>query len=105
MSRDRSLDDFLDTGGGSDEGSAPDANDPGSDEAETEDPGSDETANATVTAGDESTAAGDDVDAVEPASPTSDWTTGGGACDVCEAAVERRWFDGDDAVCADCKEW
>ena len=46
-----------------------------------------------------------DPDDVEPTIGTYRWTSDGAACAVCDTRVERRWCDGDEFVCADCKEW
>ncbi|MEF8855859.1 MAG: hypothetical protein V5A16_00405 [Haloplanus sp.] len=43
-------------------------------------------------------------DSVDPATPTMRWSAAA-TCDACGAAASRRWRDGDDYVCADCKEW
>ncbi len=42
---------------------------------------------------------------VEPATVTYGWSPEGAPCDACETVVERRWRDGDDAVCSACKNW
>lgn len=42
---------------------------------------------------------------VEPAVSTYDWTPTGADCQACGAAVERRWRDDGQLVCADCKAW
>jgi len=79
---DASLDEFLDAGGDSD----------GDD-----DRGGDATA--------EGTADADPLDDVAPATATATWRPDGAACAACGSVVERRWRDGDDLVCGDCKEW
>ena len=53
-------------------------------------------------AGDEGTEV---EDSVEPATVTYGWSPEGAPCDACETVVERRWRDGDDAVCSACKNW
>ena len=85
MGEDRSLDEFADAG--SDDGSAGDSADA---EGKPEDP-------------DEERAA--ESSAAEPAVPTATWTTDGAACDRCGESDSRRWIDGDELVCAACKEW
>ena len=46
-----------------------------------------------------------DTDDVEPAQATYAWAPDGASCDRCAATVTARWRDGDDLVCADCKDW
>ena len=46
-----------------------------------------------------------ELDAVEPAVSTYDWTPIGADCEACGTAVERRWRDDGRLVCADCKAW
>lgn len=36
---------------------------------------------------------------------TATWSPEGAACERCGEAVQRRWRDGSETVCADCKEW
>jgi len=43
--------------------------------------------------------------AVDPAVSTYAWSPDGADCAACGAVVERRWRDGDELVCSDCKEW
>lgn len=46
-----------------------------------------------------------EVDAtVDPVTSTYAWSPTG-RCDRCGDAGERRWRDGADLVCADCKSW
>jgi hypothetical protein len=86
VTRNRSLDDFLDAGdddpesGGTDEGSEVEA-----EEATTE---------PSV-----------DPETVDPVEPTLTASTDGGTCGVCGATVGLRWRDGERYVCAECKEW
>lgn len=47
----------------------------------------------------------DDDAPADPSVPTMRWAPDGAACDACGTTVQRRWHDGDDFVCADCKEW
>jgi hypothetical protein len=47
----------------------------------------------------------DPDDEIEPTIGTYRWTPDGAACAACDTHVERRWRDGDEFVCADCKEW
>jgi len=80
---DRSLDEFAVASTGDDDpADAADDDEPVADEA--------------------STPAADDAD---PRVPTMRWSADGDACDDCGTVVSRRWRDGDDVVCADCKEW
>ncbi len=53
-----------------------------------------------------------DSDGVDPtvenassALTTYGWAPDGVECAGCSATVERRWRDGDELVCADCKPW
>ncbi|WP_424017565.1 DUF7573 domain-containing protein [Halorientalis pallida] len=46
-----------------------------------------------------------DSDPVDPAASTYAWSEAGAVCTACGESVARRWRDGDDLVCADCKEW
>jgi hypothetical protein len=87
MSKDRSLDDFL-----------------GSDETE-ERAASDETTNPERDESDEAVDTADAGDGVTPATPTYRFAPDGAVCDACDATVQRRWHDGGQFVCADCKEW
>ncbi|PSP84779.1 hypothetical protein BRC83_04890 [Halobacteriales archaeon QS_1_68_17] len=123
MAEDASLDDFLDAGDSPDdgEGDSPaesrdeaDAGDsPGDDrDAGADDSPDDNDGGAGVEVGDGDspgdTAGGSrdgDEQAAEPAVSTYRWTPGGGACGECGATVERRWRNGGNLVCADCKEW
>lgn len=117
MPEDRSLDEFLDAGEGTD-------SDDSDSEAEADEPAGDDESieNDDEPAGDDETGAdagsviadeqesGDetgvlDPDAVDPAEATYDWSPDGAACDACEETVERRWLGDAGYVCADCKEW
>jgi NADH pyrophosphatase NudC (nudix superfamily) len=42
---------------------------------------------------------------IHPARSTMAWTGGGETCDACGDVVKRRWRDGDQLVCGECKEW
>lgn len=44
-------------------------------------------------------------DAVVPTVTTYAWTPAGATCEACGATTERRWRNGDELVCSDCKEW
>ena len=46
-----------------------------------------------------------DSDSIDPAAATYAWSRAGAVCAVCDDSVARRWRDGDELVCADCKEW
>lgn len=90
---DASLDEFLDGDASDDTGDpagadAPDAASPTDPDPE---PTTADTADGTV-----------DPD---PARPTYGWTPDGDECVDCGAVVERRWWDDDRPVCADCKAW
>ena len=52
----------------------------------------------------EDDASPDDV-AIDPPASTYVWYPEGAPCEACGTAVEERWRDGDDLVCAGCKEW
>jgi hypothetical protein len=43
--------------------------------------------------------------AASPATTTYAWTNTGADCDDCGEAATRRWRDGEQLVCQDCKEW
>ncbi|MFB6133184.1 MAG: hypothetical protein ABEJ44_07260 [Halanaeroarchaeum sp.] len=43
--------------------------------------------------------------AVSGVVPTTAWTPEGAACADCGAVVERRWHQGGEYVCHDCKTW
>ena len=50
----------------------------------------------------------DDPDSIadgDSAATTYAWTPDGAECAECGATVERRWRDGDELVCSDCKPW
>lgn len=97
MAEDASLDDFASTDEHDDEADADGDTEPAASgaDADTESGGSDADA--------ESVAA--DPAAVEPATTTYGWASEPAACGNCGTAVERRWRDGDDLVCTECKEW
>ena len=40
-----------------------------------------------------------------PATPTATWTADGADCERCGERTERRWLDGGDRVCPECKSW
>jgi hypothetical protein len=42
---------------------------------------------------------------VEPAVSTYSWSPSGAPCEACGGAAERRWRDGEQFVCPDCKDW
>jgi len=89
---DASLDDFLSDG---------DEADPGDDPAAA-DPSPDTTPDAEDDGGDAPTVDAADVD---PAVSTYAWSDDDATCDACGEPVERRWRDGDQLVCSDCKDW
>jgi hypothetical protein len=115
MGEDRSLDEFADAG--SDDGSAGDSPDA---EGKPDDPDGERATDASAAepTGSEPTDPestdpqptdseppdSEPIDA-DPAIPTATWTTDGDACDRCGESVSRRWTDGDELVCAACKEW
>lgn len=84
--RESSLDDFLDDGAGDDTvGGDSDGGDP--------------------TVGGDSDGVDPTVENTSSALTTYGWTPDGVECADCGATVERRWRDGDELVCADCKPW
>lgn len=102
MSRDASLSDFA----------ASDADD----ETEDDGPRDDESGDAGSTtdgetdhpADEEASASLDSESATvdaDPATTTFAWSPDGAACARCGETVRRRWRDGDDVVCSDCKDW
>lgn len=54
---------------------------------------------------DTATADADDDASVAPKAETFAWSADGAACGRCGSTVERRWRDGDELVCEDCKAW
>ena len=42
---------------------------------------------------------------VEPATVTYQWQPEGSTCARCGATTEKRWLDGGQFVCPDCKRW
>ena len=46
-----------------------------------------------------------DGEPVDRPASTYRWSPDGAACATCGESVEERWRDGDDLVCAGCKEW
>lgn len=96
---DRSLDDFLDDGGGDDVSDAsadPDdaADAPADDVSDVADPDDADHEPAV------------DPATVDPLTPTLRFDPAGADCAACGATVERRWTDADGRpVCADCKAW
>ncbi|QCC46621.1 DUF7573 domain-containing protein [Halobellus limi] len=116
MARDRSLDEFA-VDGASDaadrestadgeDGSADEEADGPEEEAsrgsaeETSRESTDEASQTTDTASDP---IGDAE--VEPATATYQWDPEGVECPGCGRTVDRLWLQGDERVCADCKEW
>lgn len=106
MVREPTLDEFgWDGGGGTDDGEDGEA-DGGTDDERVDDDGKgvdDGTDDGSDGGGATSGTASDDDR--PPATVTCEWTPGGAACEACGATVERRWDDGGDRVCAECKEW
>ncbi|SNR38599.1 DUF7573 domain-containing protein [Halorubrum vacuolatum] len=96
MPEDRSLDEFIDAGAGSDNDDPVDGEDDSIDEVGSERDGSEHP---------ERDGSEPPDDGVIPARSTSTWTSGGVACPRCGTVVERRWIDDDEAVCADCFQW
>ena len=116
MSRDRSLEEFLD-------GTPSDGADSGESDGSGE---SDDSGDETLdTSGDEGDAGdrADDVDAsidhdpeeiapidhdpeeIAPIVPTYRWSEDGGPCGICGERVRACWHPEDGLVCSDCKEW
>ncbi|MBC9986645.1 hypothetical protein E4P24_09730 [Haloferax sp. AS1] len=92
----RSLDDFA----GGDDGAAdePTAVDGAADEPTAVD-GADDSPDA----GDTNASDADDRDVSTLA--TYRWTPEPAACPQCGESVQKRWLDGDEYVCLDCKDW
>ena len=93
MAEDRSLDEF----GGADGGTG-----------DTDSAPADSTDSADPTDSNGSPANSDDsagVDDPVPATPTATWTADGAGCERCGERTERRWLDGGDRVCPECKSW
>lgn len=96
-------------------GSAADAAEPSAEEPDEEtaaetattDEATTETPTAETAASEDaaSTATESESSSVEPATSTYAWSPDGGECAACRDAVERRWRDDGDLVCADCKSW
>ena len=86
MAKDRSLDDFASSG-----------TDGSETEAEADPDGSETEAEADPSESDPTV--------VDLAESTSTWTAEGAACERCGVTVTRRWHDGGDVVCSECKEW
>lgn len=86
---DASLDDFLDDRSGTEDDPA--ATDGTTPDREPQEPDSDGQPG--------------DLDAVEPATSTYSWHGDTATCAHCGTAVGRRWRDGEQLVCRDCKEW
>lgn len=88
MAENRSLDDFL-------------AADETDDEEDT-----DSEAEADGETGDDAQTAADGA-AASPDRPlaTYRWSAGDEDCPVCGTSARARWRDGEQFVCADCKEW
>ncbi|RBI61589.1 hypothetical protein DMJ13_12855 [halophilic archaeon] len=110
MSRDASLSDFA----------ASDADDETEDDGPRDDESGDASASDSTDAGstadgeadrlaDEETSASLDSESApadpDPATTTFAWSPDGAACARCGETVRRRWRDGDDVVCPDCKDW
>ncbi|QHS16444.1 DUF7573 domain-containing protein [Halopenitus persicus] len=93
MTEDRSLDEFADAGSDRDRNESVDES---AADGETDVPEETDT---------DETDAEEDANPVEPATATATWTSGGAACDRCDAVVERRWLEDGAQLCADCKEW
>ena len=108
MSGNRSLDEFGGAGGGEEDGVAPEP-DSGGDPADDEGPA--DSATDTGVDGDGSDDAGGSADPVVDGEPvdrpasTYRWSPDGDTCAACGETVEERWRDGEDLVCAGCKEW
>jgi len=88
VAEDADLTEFLD-GVDGDEKPAPGDDEPGDGDEE-------------ETADDEETA---EAGSPAPTAVTGAWAPGGAACDACGATVRRRWRDGAEMVCGDCKGW
>ncbi|MGB9956684.1 DUF7573 domain-containing protein [Haloferax prahovense] len=107
----RSLDDFA----GGDDGAVDDADSvDGSDSAadpvptDTAAPADESTPVASDSADASDTTDSDDADADSrdvSTLATYRWTPKAAACPRCGESVQKRWLDGDEYVCLDCKDW
>ncbi|WP_433625395.1 DUF7573 domain-containing protein [Halomicrococcus sp. NG-SE-24] len=113
MSRDASLSDFdasdaddeTEDDGPRDDESADASTDAGSTtDGETDHP-ADEEASALLDSESATADAGSASVDADPATTSFAWSPDGAACARCGETVRRRWRDGDDVVCSDCKDW
>jgi len=98
----RSLDEFAGPGEEPDQAGEPEdaaAVDPEDDAVEEPDP------TASVIEEPDSDATDEGAGDVPPAASTYAWSPEGGPCAACGERVEERWREGDDLVCARCKDW
>lgn len=96
VSRDRSLEEFLD-GAASDGSDAEEVPRGNADDAERE-AGEGRT-------GDADAGTDPERDGPDPIAPTYRWSPDGVACGACGEKVRARWRADDAFVCGDCKEW
>ncbi|WP_424007077.1 DUF7573 domain-containing protein [Haloferax denitrificans] len=73
----------------------------GDDESVDTPPSADEPADATDSADANADADSRDVSTLA----TYRWTPEPAACPQCGESVQKRWLDGDEYVCLDCKDW
>jgi len=95
MPSDRSLDEFVETDGESDDtGDGSEATDTGDGSEATD-----------TEPNDSDTAPPSDVDGdVEPATPTAAWTAED-TCGRCGQPTQRSWYEDGTLVCSECKTW
>ncbi|RDZ45059.1 hypothetical protein C5B91_08000 [Haloferax sp. Atlit-10N] len=101
----RSLDDFA---GGDDEAADDsDSVDTVASAADPEPTGAATSADEPATADDvDGTSDSDDADGRDVSTlATYRWTPEATACPQCGESVRKRWLDGDEYVCLDCKDW
>jgi hypothetical protein len=104
MPSDRSLDEFVETDGESDDtGDGSEATNTG-DSSEATDTGDGSEATDTEP-NDSDTAPPSDVDGdVEPVTPTAAWTAEY-TCGRCGKPTQRSWYEDGTLVCSECKTW
>ena len=106
MPSDRSLDEFVETDGESDDtGDGSEATDTGDGSEAVDDTGDGSEAVDDTEPNDSDTAPPSDVDGdVEPATPTAAWTAED-TCGRCGKPTQRSWYEDGTLVCSECKTW
>ena len=106
MPSDRSLDEFVETDGESDDtGDGSEATDTGDGSEAVDDTGDGSEAVDDTEPNDSDTAPPSDVDGdVEPATPTAAWTAED-TCGRCGQPTQRSWYEDGTLVCSECKTW